>query len=88
MITRTVPICPNHHITASRGPYRSTSTVLLYRCMTAACTAAQGKLYKDMSKNPKFGFLPRMAQASKGQIGALNAESFCDNGAFLVPIPS
>ena len=46
--------------------------------MTAACTAAQGKLYKDMSKNPKFGFLPRMAQASKGQIGALNAESFCE----------
>ena len=42
-------------------------------------TLPMGKLYKDMSsKNPKFGFLPRMAQASKGQIGALNAESFCE----------
>ena len=41
-------------------------------------TLPMGKLYKDMSKNSKFGFLPRMAQASKGQIGALNAESFCE----------
>ena len=37
-----------------------------------------GKLYKDWSTTPKFGYLPRMAQASKGQIGALNAESFCE----------
>ena len=46
--------------------------------MSDLMTLPMGKLYKDMSKNPKFGFLPRTAHASKGQIGALNAESFCE----------
>ena len=34
-------------------------------------------LYKDLDKG-QFGHLPAMASCSKGQIGALNAESFCE----------
>ena len=37
-----------------------------------------GKIYQDLLKDPKFGYLPLMAKASKGQIGTLNAESFCE----------
>jgi len=39
-----------------------------------------GQIYKELSKDSKFGYLPLMAQASKGQIGTLNAESFCERG--------
>ena len=41
-------------------------------------TLPMGKLYKDLAKDPKLGYLPLMAQFSKGQIGVLNAESFCE----------
>ena len=37
-----------------------------------------GSVYKAFSKDPVLGYLPLMAQASKGQIGTLNAESFCE----------
>jgi hypothetical protein len=37
-----------------------------------------GCLLKALSKDPVLGYLPLMAQASKGQIGTLNAESFCE----------
>jgi hypothetical protein len=36
-----------------------------------------GPLYKGLDKE-QFGHLPAMASCSKGQIGALNAESFCE----------
>ena len=39
-----------------------------------------GSLYTAISKDLKLGYLPLMAQASKGQIGTLNAESFCERG--------
>ena len=35
-----------------------------------------GSLYKAFSKDSVLGYLPLMAQASKGQIGTLNAKSF------------
>ena len=41
-------------------------------------TLPMGKLYKNLAKDPKLGYLPLMAQFSKGQIGTLNAESFCE----------
>ena len=36
-----------------------------------------GRIYRDLEKQPRFGFLPAMASCSTGQIGALMAESFC-----------
>ena len=35
-----------------------------------------GRIYRDLEKQPRFGFLPAMA--SCGQIGARMAESFCE----------
>ncbi len=35
-----------------------------------------GKIYQDLLKDPKFGYLPLMANTFKGRIGTLNAESF------------
>ena len=41
-----------------------------------------GKVYKKIvESDPEhkvYGYLPQMAASSKGQIGALNAESFCE----------
>ena len=37
-----------------------------------------GRIYRDLEKQPRFGFLPAMASCSTGQIGALMAESFCE----------
>ena len=41
-----------------------------------------GKLYKKISANDEgrrmYGFIPDMASCSSAQIGALNAESFCE----------
>ena len=37
----------------------------------------KGRIYRDLEKQPRFGFLPAMASCSTGQIGALMAESFC-----------
>ena len=36
-----------------------------------------GRIYRDLEKQPRFGFLPAMASSTAGQIGALMAESFC-----------
>ena len=43
-------------------------------------TLKVGSLYTAMSKDLKLGYLPPLAQASKGQIGTLNAESVCERG--------
>ncbi len=43
-------------------------------------TLKVGSMYTAMSKDLKLGYLPLMAQASKVQIGALNAESFYERG--------
>ena len=37
-----------------------------------------GKLFKKIQGNEKYGFLPDMARASRGNVGALGAESFCE----------
>jgi hypothetical protein len=37
-----------------------------------------GKLYKRIENDPKYGLLPLMARASRGSIGALPAESYCE----------
>ena len=37
-----------------------------------------GKLFKKIHGNEKYGFLPDMARASRGNVGALGAESFCE----------
>ena len=37
-----------------------------------------GRLYKDMCDAKHSGYLPLMAGCSIGQLGALNAESFCE----------
>ena len=39
-----------------------------------------GPIYKELSKDSKFGYLPLMAHASKGRIGTHNAERFCERG--------
>ena len=36
-------------------------------------TILKGKIYQDLLKNPKLGYMPLIAKASKGQIGKLNA---------------
>ena len=37
------------------------------------------KLYKGLDEGGiQYGYLPAMASCSKGQLGALNAESFCE----------
>ena len=38
----------------------------------------KGRIYRDLEKQSRFGFLPAMASCSTGQIGALMAESFCE----------
>ena len=37
-----------------------------------------GRIYRDLEKQTRFGFLPAMASCSTGQIGSLMAESFCE----------
>ncbi len=37
-----------------------------------------GNMYKELSKHKVYGHLPAMAGCSMGQLGALNAESFCE----------
>ena len=37
-----------------------------------------GRIYRDLEKQQRFGFLPAMASSTAGQIGALMAESFCE----------
>ena len=37
-----------------------------------------GAMYNDLSSDAKYGHFPAMAASSKGQLGALNAESFCE----------
>ena len=41
-------------------------------------TLKVGSMYTAMSKDLKLGYLPPMAQASKGKIVTLNAKSFCE----------
>ena len=37
-----------------------------------------GKLYIQAHQSNKYGYLPLMASSSKGQLGALMAESYCE----------
>ena len=37
-----------------------------------------GPMYKAMADSGMYGLLPAMAGCSVGQLGALNAESFCE----------
>jgi hypothetical protein len=37
-----------------------------------------GVVYNSLLKQPEFGSLPLMASCSRGQLGNLNAESFCE----------
>lgn len=37
-----------------------------------------GTLYTKLAKDSSLGFIPLMASCSPGQLGVLNAESFCE----------
>ncbi len=37
-----------------------------------------GPMYKELAKHKIYGHLPAMAACSNAQLGALNAESFCE----------
>ena len=37
-----------------------------------------GPVYLQLEKEANLGWLPRMASCSRGQLGALMAESFCE----------
>ena len=50
--------------------------------MGPPCDATVGRLYKKIKAADAdrriYGYIPLMASCSNGQIGALNAESFCE----------
>ena len=53
---------------------RGAFALLLYLCHALDMRT----LYTQLTGNKSLGLIPMMASCSKGQIGALNAESFCE----------
>ena len=47
-------------------------------------TLKVGSMYTAMSKDLKLGYLPLMAQASKGHIGTINADSIYERGLSFI----
>ena len=59
---------------ASKATFEDPSSPSLIELMSLDI----GPIYNDMTKNSLYGYLPLMVGCSIGQLGALNAESFCE----------